>query len=129
MIFFKKVLDGMRRGHYKPAAFLMMFLAAAFSGAAAQAQMEVPGRAGVILPNWCKRIGEGRYKAPGDYLQVIKFFDKHYTNNPRQPIVNQPGVRGIHIVNRGSGDWAGLNVYEVGRETRIYIVPRNSERQ
>lgn len=107
----------------------MMLMAVTLSGSAALAQMVDTGHAGVVLPSWSRAIGPGRYRAPGHYADTIKFFDKQYANNPRKPIVNQPGLRGVHIVNRGPGDWAGLNVYEVGQETRIYIVPRSSERQ
>ncbi len=129
MFFFSKMIDRTERRLYKPAPFLMMLAAVMLSGTAAMAQAVDTGHAGVVLPNWSRKIGPNRYRAPGQYADTLKFFDKQYASNPRKPIVNQPGLRGVHIVNRGPGSWAGLNVYEVGQETRIYIVPRSSERQ
>jgi hypothetical protein len=55
----------------------------------------------------------------------LTFYGKQYKTNPRKTIVNQPGIRAVHIVNDGKGDWDGLNVYEYEGETRIYVVPRD----
>ena len=46
------------------------------------------------------------------------------TQYPRKSIVNQPGVKAVHIANpSGKGAWEGLNVYEANDEVRIYVVP------
>jgi hypothetical protein len=43
---------------------------------------------------------------------------------PRKPVVNQPGVKAVHISNpSGRGAWEGLNIYEANDEVRIYVVP------
>ena len=42
---------------------------------------------------------------------------------PRRSIVNQPGVKAVHIINPSGKNFEGLNIYESNDEVRIYVVP------
>jgi len=84
---------------------------------------------GAVLPNGSKQVGEDRYKSPSSWKDTLTWLDKRYKANPRKTIVNQPGIRGIHIVNEGKGEWDGINVYELEGETRFYIVSRDPPAQ
>lgn len=80
---------------------------------------------GATLPSGSQQVGVDRYKSPSNYKDTLTWLDKQYKSNPRKTIVNQPGIRGIHIVNDSrAGEWEGLNVYELDGETRIFIVAR-----
>jgi len=80
---------------------------------------------GVQLPNKSSKVGERRYRIPQDWEAVTKYFRTAYpvANYPRRLIVNQPGVKAVHITNPGGKGWAGLNVYEANDEVRVYVVP------
>jgi hypothetical protein len=80
---------------------------------------------GAVLPPGSQQVGEDRYKSPSNYADTLTFYSKQYKGNPRKPIVNQPNIRGIHLVNDGRGDWEGLNIYELDGETKIYVVARD----
>lgn len=81
---------------------------------------------GAVLPNGSQQVGEDRYKSPSSYAGTLTWAGKQYKSNPRKPIVNQPGIRGVHIVNTsGKGEWEGLNIYELDGETRIYVVSKD----
>jgi hypothetical protein len=80
---------------------------------------------GAVLPPGSQQVGEDRYKSPSNYADTLTFYSKLYKGNPRKPIVNQPGIRGVHLVNDGKGDWDGLNIYELEGETKIFVVPRD----
>jgi hypothetical protein len=84
-----------------------------------------PVARGALLPPGSQQVGEDRYKSPSNYADTLTFYSKQYKGNPRKPIVNQPGIRGIHLVNDGRGDWEGLNIYELDGETKIFVVPRD----
>ena len=78
-----------------------------------------------VLPEYAHKVAENRYKAVGDWEAVQKFYKKELPANlyPRKAIVNQPGVKAVHILNpSGKGGWEGLNVYETNDEVRIYVV-------
>jgi hypothetical protein len=82
---------------------------------------------GAVLPSGSQQVGEDRYKSPSNYKDTLTWLDKQYRSNPRKTIVNQPGIRGIHIVNdSGKGEWEGLNVYELDGETRFFVVSRTA---
>ncbi len=56
----------------------------------------------------------------------MKYFKTTYPSAqfPRHTIVNQPGVKAIHLTNPDShGGWEGLNIYEANDEVRVYVVP------
>ena len=81
---------------------------------------------GAVLPDGARKVAEHRYRAPSDFQATLKFYKSAYPTNhyPRKSVVNQPGVKAIHIANAsGRGQWEGLNIYEADDEVRIYVVP------
>lgn len=128
-------LDAFERRHHPAKKLVDMrssrrYIAAAFStalllgGSALAAPVTAKG---AVLPSGSRQVGENRFRSPLSYVDTLKFYDKTYRSNPRKPIVNQPGLRGVHIANAARGDWEGLNVYELNGETRIFVVPRDPE--
>jgi len=115
-------LDRLQRAFYKARRFAAV--AAAVVGLTAQA--EVVG--GVQLPDGSQRVGENRYRAPQDFEETVKYYRAVYSvgSYPRRSIVNQPGVKAVHISNPSGRNFAGLNIYEANDEVRIYIVPLES---
>lgn len=109
-------------GRYKAALFFLWALLA----------VPTPARAGsatvkgVVLPPGSQQVGEDRFKSPSNYADTLTFYSKQYRNNPRKSIVNQPGIRAVHLVNDGKGAWEGLNIYELDGETKIFVVARDS---
>ena len=94
-------------------------VAALVMGTAAQA-----GEPGV-LPDSARKVAENRYKAAGDLEAVMKFYKTALpaTAYPRKHIVNQPGIKALHIANpTGKNGWEGLNISENNDEVRIYVV-------
>ncbi|RMG20362.1 MAG: hypothetical protein D6729_03040 [Deltaproteobacteria bacterium] len=86
---------------------------------------------GATLPKWAKKIGEHRFRSPWDWHTTMRWVRKTYPNRveyPRIRIVNQPGIKAIHLKNaRRHGDWEGMNIYELeGGEVRIYVLPRQA---
>lgn len=84
---------------------------------------------GVQLPDGARKVGEGRYRSALSYEKTLEYFRTVYParNHRRIPIINQPGVRAMHIAFPSGNKYAGLNVYEdkAGlREVRIFFVPR-----
>ena len=79
---------------------------------------------GVQLPDGAEKVGENRYRAPGDFEATLKFFKTNYPPGqyPRKMIVNQPGVKAIHISNPSGKKWEGLNIYEANDEVRIFVI-------
>lgn len=81
---------------------------------------------GAVLPDGARKVAEHRYKSSTDFEGTMKFYKNIYPAQqyPRKAIVNQPGVKAIHIPNTsGRGSWEGLNIYEANEEVRIYVVP------
>lgn len=80
---------------------------------------------GAQLPENARKVAENRYRSPQDFEGTLKFYKSTYppTTHPRKPIVNQPGVKGVHIANPSGRGWEGLNIYEANDEVRIYVVP------
>ncbi len=104
---------------YKPARFLVV--------AAAVWALPAWGESvgGVQLPDGAQKVGENRYRALGDFDGVVKYYKSVYPSGTftRRSIVNQPGVKAVHIVNPSGKNFEGLNIYEANEEVRIYIVP------
>lgn len=99
-------------------------LALAWSLLAASALAET--ELGAQLPDGARKVAEHRFKAPGDFAATLKYYRTVYPTSsfPRRNVVNQPGVKAIHISNTsGKGSWEGLNIYEANDEVRIYVVP------
>ncbi len=88
------------------------------------------GSSGVQLPPGSSKVGRGRFRSPSNWADTIRFFDRQYTGYPRITIVNQPGLRAIHIPNRNKrSSWEGINIYELGSETRIFVLTRKVEKK
>lgn len=91
--------------------------------------------AGALLPDEARVIEPNRYRIEKSYEDTLKFFKNVYpvARYPRRIIVNQPGLRAVHIDNpdaRPNG-WDGINVYELGGETRVFVLvlPADKERK
>ena len=76
-------------------------------------------------PPGVQKVGENRYRAPGSFDDTLKYYRTVYPAQafPRKPVVNQPGVKAVHIVNHSVKKFEGLKMYEANDEVRIYIVP------
>lgn len=82
--------------------------------------------AGAHLPDRSTRIETNRYRIERNYADALKFFRTIYppAKYPRRQIVNQPGIKAVHIENPAPrpGGWDGLNVYELQGETRVFVL-------
>ncbi|WP_043428967.1 hypothetical protein [Cystobacter fuscus] len=83
---------------------------------------------GAQLPDGAQKVGENRYRAPGDYEKTLEYYKIVYpvSSYPRRAIVNQPGVKAVHITNPSGKNFEGLNIYEANDEVRVYVVPLKS---
>jgi hypothetical protein len=81
---------------------------------------------GAQIPDGSRKVGENRYRAPGDFEKTLEYYKVVYPVSafPRRAIVNQPGVKAVHIVNPSGKNFEGVNIYEANDEVRIYIVPQ-----
>lgn len=82
---------------------------------------------GVVLPGGAVRVGDDRFRLPDNFDASLRFYRSVYDTSrfPRKAIVNEPGVKAIHVVNPDPrGEWEGFNLYEHQREVRLYILPR-----
>lgn len=85
---------------------------------------------GVLLPNGAVRVAEERYRLPESFDATAKWYSQVYKPDkfPRRRIINQPGVKAIHIVNpEQGGEWEGLNLYEYRGEVRLFILVRQKK--
>jgi hypothetical protein len=93
------------------------------------------GVAGAHLPDEARLVEPNRFRVEKTYDETLKFFRTVYppAKYPRKPIVNQPGIKAVHIENPEArpGSWEGLNVYELKGETRVYVLvaPKEKERK
>ncbi|MCA3015843.1 MAG: hypothetical protein INH41_25935 [Myxococcaceae bacterium] len=79
------------------------------------------------MPDNARQVGEHRYKSPIDWEGTLKYYKKVYSPSTWRSVINQPGVKAVHIPNpSGKGEWLGLNVYEANDEVRIYVVPNEA---
>ncbi|HYO59884.1 hypothetical protein [Archangium sp.] len=80
---------------------------------------------GAQLPDGSRKVGENRYRAPGDFEKTLEYYKAVYPVSafPRRAVVNQPGVKAVHIVNPSGKNFEGVNIYEANDEVRIYVVP------
>ena len=81
---------------------------------------------GAALPEGSRKVAEHRYRSSSDWEGTMKFYKTAYPapQYARKAVVNQPGVKAIHIANpSGKSSWEGLNIYETNDEVRIYVVP------
>jgi hypothetical protein len=114
-----RALDS-QRGHFYKARPLWAALAALWVTAAG-----AETASGAQLPDGAQKVGENRYRAPRDFEETVKYYRTVYPVQayPRKSIVNQPGVKAVHIVNPSGKNFEGLNIYEANDEVRIYVVP------
>src|SRR5436190_1342380 len=79
---------------------------------------------GAQLPEGSSKVGEHRYRAPDGYDETLKYYRSVYPPGtyPRRTVVNQPGVKAVHITNPSKKGFEGLNIYEANDEVRIFIV-------
>ncbi len=74
-----------------------------------------------------------RYRVARSYEETLKFYKVVYPPGrfPRRTIVDQPGVKAVHIENPEArpGGWDGLNVYELNGETRVFVLVSPKERK
>ncbi len=112
------MLDSVLSRFYKARALAV----AAVLVIAAVAGAEVIG--GVQLPNGVQKVGENRYRTRDDFDGVVKYYRSVYPADryPRKSIVNQPGVKAVHISNPSGKNFEGLNIYEANEEVRIFVV-------
>ena len=116
-------LDTLQCRSYKAAR---QWVAAAAVGVLSSASARAELLDGVQFPDKTTKVGERRYRVPQDWENTMKYFKTAYPSAqfPRHTIVNQPGVKAIHLTNPDSrGGWEGLNIYEANDEVRVYVVP------
>jgi len=80
---------------------------------------------GVQLPDGAVKVGENRYRVKEDFEGILKYYRGVYpvAAFPRRQIVNQPGVKAVHITNPNGKSFEGLNIYLSNDEVRIYVIP------
>ncbi len=114
-------------------AYIAAFLVAGALAAPAHSA-EYQTYLGATLPKWARKIGEHRFQSPWDWHTTIRWLNKTYASRaeyPRIRIVNQPGVKAIHLKNaRKRGGWEGMNIYQLqdGR-VRFYVLPRRRSKE
>lgn len=79
---------------------------------------------GAQLPHDAQKVGENRYRTSEDFELTLKHYKTVYppAQYPRKTIVNQPGIKAIHIANPSKKNFEGLNIYQANDEVRIFIV-------
>ena len=99
--------------------------------AAAGATDSMTGPFGALLPEGSQKVGENRYRTHRDFEGTKKFYNEVYPQNvyPRKAIINQPGIKAMHIVNPSGRGFEGLNIYLVNEEVRIYVVPAGDKKK
>lgn len=112
-------LDTLKSRLYKARAFLGAAFLFCSSPALAESVM------GAVIPDGFQKVGENRYRSNEDFKGTTDTLKKVYPTAvyPRRNIVNQPGVKAVHIVNPSGKNFEGLNIYEANDEVRIYVVP------
>lgn len=115
-----RALDSLKGLFYKPRPLGAAVVAALWMSAAAAEVVS-----GAQIPDGSQKVGENRYRAPGDFDKTMDYYKSVYPASafPRRSIVNQPGVKAVHIVNPSGKNFDGVNIYEANDEVRIYVVP------
>jgi hypothetical protein len=113
-------LDTPKSGPYKTRP---LWLVGLLLFAVPASAMEVEG--GAQVPDGAQKVAERRYRTRQDLEETLKYYKKEYPPNayPRKSIVNQPGIKALHIVNPSGKGFEGLNIYVANDEVRIYVVP------
>ena len=87
---------------------------------------------GAALPKYAAKIGEHRYRSPWNWDDTMRWLWKTYpvSRFPRIRIVNQPGIKAIHLRNRRDRGWSGFNIYEINDgEVRFYVLPAKHKKK
>jgi hypothetical protein len=82
---------------------------------------------GASLPASARKVGEDRYRLHENWENAMKFFKVAYGYDkfPRKVVVNQPGIKAVHIANPSAGgEWEGLNIYENTSGVHVYVLAR-----
>ncbi len=114
-----RALDSLKGLLYKARPFTAALVSLWTVAAAAEVA------SGAQLPDGAQKVGENRYRAPGDFEKTMEYYKAVYPAGTfaRRAIVNQPGVKAVHIVNPSGKNFEGLNIYQANDEVRIYVVP------
>jgi hypothetical protein len=117
-------LDSWVRHLYKPRPLLLVV-------ALASAGVHAENVGGVNLPDGAVKVGENRYRVKDDFKGTLKYYQGVYppAAYPRRPVVNQPGVKAVHIVNPSGKGFEGINIYEANDEVRVFIVRGTPEQR
>ncbi|GAB4306044.1 MAG: hypothetical protein Kow0090_21390 [Myxococcota bacterium] len=80
-----------------------------------------------------KEIEEGRFETRLDFDSAKKWFQKQFQgmdNIKLKKLVNQPGVKAVHFANTSpASKWEGINLYQINRIVRFYIIPRKTDEE
>jgi hypothetical protein len=83
---------------------------------------------GLTLPNGAVKLGEeDRFRLQETFDAAMKFYKSALRPEkyPRKLIVNQPGLKAVHIENPDpKGEWEGFNLYTYQNETRLFVLAR-----
>ena len=114
-----RVLDSLKGLFYKARPLGAVVVALWAAGSVAEVV------SGAQIPDGAQKVGENRYRAPGNFEKTLEYYKVVYPVSayPRRSIVNQPGVKALHITNPSGKNFEGLNIYEVNDEVRLYVVP------
>jgi hypothetical protein len=78
-----------------------------------------------ILPG-ARKLEDGRYAAGRSYDDTLEFYEKLFKGSTQvrfRAIINNPAIKAIHLQNlKGGSTWAGINIYELNGQTRVYVV-------
>jgi hypothetical protein len=79
---------------------------------------------GAQIPDGAQKVAENRYRTTQNFEETLKYYKSAYpvAQYPRKSIINQPGVKAIHIAAPPGKTFEGLNIYEANEEVRIFIV-------
>ena len=115
-------IDAHRESAKQRPGWLVLFFATSIGFAGISRAETVHG---ANLPDGAQKVAENRYRVAGDFETTIKHYKSVYppANYPRTMIVNQPGIKAVHIANPSGKGFEGLNIYQANEEVRIYIVP------
>lgn len=109
----------------RAAAFLTVLTVTLFTSAVHAEVFKVHG---LTLPNGAVKLGdEDRFRLQESFDAAMKFYKGVLRPEkfPRKLIVNQPGIKAVHIENTDlNGEWEGLNLYRYQNETRIFVLAR-----
>jgi len=111
------------------AAVVLAMLGQGIPAARATEQFRVHG---VAMPSGAVRLGDDddRYRLTESFDVALKWFRGVYRPEkfPRKLIVNQPGIKAVHIANPDrDAEWEGFNLYVYQGETRLYILEREKK--